>query len=409
MSIALAVCRGVILKTLSVFREVIFITLPSSRGIILKALSANIRIYCCVTGLLLIGCEQNTPPPETLSVAELLGGTPVAGFQTADNIIPFQFPEDHGPHPAFRNEWWYFTGNLQSIEGKSFGYQVTFFRVGLIPPNKAPQLDSNWNQHTLWMAHIALTDVNEQQHYMSERLSRGGPGMAGANGKPLHVWLDDWQLLSSQGQFPWQISVANKDFELQLSVDPIKPIVLQGEQGLSRKSTRPGNASYYYSYPRMSSQGTLQLHDKQYSVSGQSWFDREWSTSALDNNQIGWDWFSLQLQDGSELMYYQIRSTDGSTHSSSQGKWIDPQGKTTRIFASDIQLEPQAYWQSKNGRSYPTQWILRDNKQHHWSIVAPVKEQLMNTTVEYWEGTVNVVDPKTQEIIGQGYLEMTGY
>ena len=371
--------------------------------------SIFLRQYLLLTALLVVGCEHNTPPPKTLSVAELLGGTPAAGFKTANEIIPFQFPRDHGPHPEFRNEWWYITGNLHTAEGRKFGFQVTFFRVALTPPSKALALNSNWNQHTLWMAHIALTDVDEGQHYAAEKLSRGDPGMAGATGSPLKVWLDDWQLVSSEGDFPWRISVNGEDFGLQLFVEPIKPMVLQGEQGLSRKSATPGNASYYYSYPRMRSRGALHVKGTQYSVSGLSWFDREWSTSALDDKQIGWDWFSLQLHDGSELMYYQIRNRDGSTHKNSQGKWINPEGKSTTISASDIQLEPQAVWQSADGRNYPTQWALEDKRGHHWTIIAPVKEQLMNTTVQYWEGTVDVVDQETQQIIGRGYLEMTGY
>ena len=376
-----------------------------------------------LTGLLLLllfllsSCDAGPPPSRGLSVAEALSGTDTTGFKRADTIKPFQFPADHGAHPGYRNEWWYFTGVLTAATGQRFGYQVTFFRIGLSPPATAPALSSRWNRHTVWMAHIALTDIDGQQHYFAEKLARDGVGHAGVSRTateqaPLSVWLDNWQLTySHQGdgsRSPWQLAVASDKFALQLQLTPAKPIVLQGDRGLSRKSPTPGNASYYYSIPRLHSQGSVTLHGRAYTVAGLSWLDREWSTSALDQDQRGWDWFSLQFNDGNDLMYYQLRKTDGGTHPNSQGKWIDSSGAAHSVLPKDIELESLDFYQAPNGQHYPIAWRMR-YRQQQWTIAALVKNQLMDTTVKYWEGAVEVIDHNSQETIGHGYLEMTGY
>jgi len=354
------------------------------------------------------GCEERAPQKHKITVAEALGGSVAEGFARADQVIDFHFPVDHGPHPDYRNEWWYVTGNLADQQGRRYGYQVTFFRIALLPPEQRRDTDSNWNPRHLWMAHAALTDAAGQRHYQQEKFSRGNPGMAGASAQPFRVWLDHWQLQSVDGDFPWQLDVAGDDFSLSLQLTALKPLVLQGNRGLSQKSQTPGNASYYYSYSRLATRGQLQLADGQHQVSGLSWFDREWSSSALDTDQQGWDWFSLQFEDGSELMYYQLRDRQGQTHASSQGSFVNASGAKEAISAAQIHLQPQRYWQDGRGSRYPVEWSL-NYKNRQWIIRPLLDNQLMRTSVTYWEGAVEVVDRDSQRLLGRGYLEMTGY
>ena len=359
---------------------------------------------------LVSGCDETKKPDATISVAGALGGVAAEGFKTADKVISFQFPEDHGTHPEYRNEWWYFTGNLANEQGQRYGYQLTFFRIGLLPPSKHIQQDSHWSHRDIWMAHAALTDDSNNRHYHDEKFSRGNPGMAGARIEPFKVWLDNWQFEALGDPFPWHIDVETNEFSLQFDLTASKPMVLQGNHGLSQKSPNPGNASYYYSYPRLQTTGNIQVGDEHYLVTGLSWFDREWSTSALDEDQIGWDWFSLQLDDGNDLMYYQLRNRQGQPHASSQGKWISANGNTNTIKPEDIDLQVQRYWQDNNGINYPVEWRLHYKIQNRtWIVRALVDEQLMKTSVTYWEGAVEVIDGDGKLLLGRGYLEMTGY
>lgn len=378
--------------------------------------SARKLLYCSLPVIVAIlvsavsGCDEANKADAAFSVADALGGVADEGFKTADEIVRFQFPRDHGTHPEYRNEWWYLTGNLADEQGQRYGYQLTFFRIGLIPPSEHIEQESNWSQRDVWMAHVALTDASNQRHLQHEKFSRGNPGMAGAHYAPFKVWLDNWQLAAAGNPFPWHIAVQTTDFDLEFDLTAGKPMVLQGNQGLSQKSSGPGNASYYYSYPRLKTSGQIRLGDKRYQVTGLSWFDREWSTSALDEDQIGWDWFSLQLDSGSELMYYQLRNTQGQPHAGSQGKWINADGDAITIKPGDIDLQMQRYWQDKDGTNYPVQWRLHyKNESTPWVIRALVNEQLMNTSVKYWEGAVEVIDSDSQQLLGRGYLEMTGY
>lgn len=358
----------------------------------------------------LSACDGPEPPSARFQVAKVLSGTDKGGFETADRIISLEFPRDHGPHPRFRNEWWYLTGNLADSEGRRYGYQITFFRIGLSPPSVTPPQDSGWAYRELWMAHAALTDVRAGKHRHEERFSRGNPGMAGARAEPFRVWLDNWRLESGTGEFPWLARVETDAYELELNLTAVKPMVLQGDQGLSRKSERPGNASYYYSYPRLEAAGILRVDGELRGVAGLSWFDREWSTSALDDDQVGWDWFSLQFEDGTELMYYQLRDTSGRPHPGSQGKWIDADGNASTISPQDIALQVKRRWQAPDGSAYPVEWRLHyRDRGAPWVVRALLEDQLMEATVSYWEGAVEVLDADTGQLLGRGYLEMTGY
>lgn len=357
--------------------------------------------------LLLTGCTEPPAPAAKLSATELLSTVDQAGFARATAPREFSFPRDHGGHPEYRNEWWYFTGNLQSVSGRRFGYQVTFFRFSLTPPGSVKS-DSSWAGNPVWMAHVALTDADDQRHLAEERLVRSGPGLAGVEAAPLKVWVENWQLDGSESAFPWRIDIQGKTFSLALELEPTVGIILQGDQGLSRKSAQPGNASYYYSYPRMRTTGRITLDDTAVQVQGDSWFDREWGTSALAADQTGWDWFSLQLSGGENLMYYQLRNSDGEPDPFSAGTLVSAIGQSERLNPDDIELTPERWWQSPTGRRYPVEWSLRIKSQNRTLRIKPVlDDQEMDLSVRYWEGAVEVFEQK--HLTGRGYLEMTGY
>ncbi|MFO8100846.1 MAG: lipocalin-like domain-containing protein [Dehalococcoidia bacterium] len=291
--------------------------------------------------LMLTGCggsSQNGIEVRPIDVGTALGGEPAEGFERVDTVRQFHFPADHGPHPDFRNEWWYFTGNLNDEEGNRYGFQLTFFRIAVSPDQM--ERESDWATRQVYMAHFAITDAGEKEFHGFERFSRGAVGLAGAELDPLRVWIEDWEMTSRTGnEFPWYLSAASDETALSLTVEPLKDVVLQGEQGLSRKSQQAGNASYYYSITRLAAGGTITVGGVEHSVSGTAWLDREWGTSSLGENQTGWDWFALQLNDGSEVMYYQIRQKDGSADPNSQGVIVDAEGKVTRLRAADVELE----------------------------------------------------------------------
>jgi predicted secreted hydrolase len=370
------------------------------------------RVSTMVLLAALIGCEGEpaSNAATALDLNTVLGGDNVEGYLRADAPRDFSFPRDHGPHAGFRNEWWYFTGNVSTVEGRRFGYQVTFFNaaVSAFAEASAGQARdaanvSAWHSERLWMAHVALTDVDGGEHYPLERFSRENPGLAGATLEPFRVWLEDWQL-TGDAEGPWHLRVTDDAFSLDLDLTASKPPVLQGADGLSQKSPEPGNASYYYSMTRIATAGSIELGGESFTVSGTSWLDREWSTSALGADQSGWDWFSLQFDDGQELMYYQLRTNAGATHPNSAGNWTDVSAQQTLITPADIALEEVNTWTSPSGVVYTTAWNLR-YRGKRWRVEAVVDDQLMALSIPYWEGAVDVVDENGASV-GRGYLEM---
>ncbi len=365
-----------------------------------------------VIGLIGAYLLQPSPPPSRdVAVSSALGGADSAGYQRAYAPRPFQFPADHGPHPEFRNEWWYVTGNLADNAGRSFGYQLTIFRIALSPTT--PPADSSWRVNQVYMGHFALTDVANNRHYGFERFSRGALGLAGAQAAPFRVWLEDWALTGGESDlFPLRLRAREGAIALDLTLDAGKPAVLQGDQGLSQKSAEPGNASYYYSHTRMPTQGTVSVAGQSFTVSGASWLDREWSTSALGPDQSGWDWFALQLDDGRDLMFYRLRHRDGGMDSFSKGILVEPGGQTQLLRGNDVELQPLGQWVSPHtGDRYPSGWRLRLPAEHLDLTVTPkVADQEMRLTVRYWEGAVAVSgQARDRPVTGQGYLEMTRY
>ncbi len=350
-----------------------------------------------------------SPPPTgpALSVDAALGGIPREGFARATEVRPFQFPRDHGPHPEFRNEWWYLTGNLLGPGQERFGFQVTFFRVALTPD--PPDSPSRWAASQVWMAHAALTDVAAGTHESQERFARQALDLAGAYAAPLRVWLGDWQLSSGSEGSPWRLRVSSQPFDLDLELEPAKPVVPQGDNGLSRKSAEPGNASYYYSITRLRTEGEVRSGERRFRVQGSSWLDREWSTSALAPDQVGWDWLALQLADERELMFYRLRRADGSADPHSAGTLVDATGGSRRIGPGDVTLRPLRWWRSGE-RRYPIEWEIDvEPWDRRLRVEALLDDQLMDLSVRYWEGAVRVLDAEKGAPLGVGYLELAGY
>ena len=346
-----------------------------------------------------------------VSVGSALGGDANAGYQRAYQPRPFVFSTDHGPHPEFRNEWWYVTGNLTDASGREFGYQLTLFRIALAPT--APIADSAWRTNQVYMGHFALTDVTDNRHRAFERFSRGTMGLAGAQAAPLRVWLEDWELTSTGPEpFPLRVRAHQDDIAVDLLLDTAKPLVLQGEQGLSQKSAEPGNASYYYSLTRLPTRGTISLNGQMFTVSGASWLDREWSTSALGPEQSGWDWFALQLNDGRDVMFYRLRRKNGGVDSFSKGVLVAADGSTRMLRWNEVDLQPLGAWTSpRTGDRYPAGWRLRvPTEKLDLTVTPKIADQEMRLTVRYWEGAVAVHDHASdRELQGQGYLEMTRF
>jgi predicted secreted hydrolase len=335
-----------------------------------------------------------------------------AGFARALTPRTFSFPRDHGPHLDFQTEWWYYTGNLDTADGRHLGYQLTFFRRGLSPG--APERASAFGTNQIYFAHFAVTDVSADQHQSFERFSRGAAGLAGASGEPFHVWLDDWQVeaLNVVGD-QIHLRAAQEGLALDLTLAAAKPIVAHGDDGLSPKSSAPGNASYYLSYTRLDTTGSVTLADgSQQAVSGESWFDHEWSTSALGSGAIGWDWFSLQLSDGQELMYFQIRKDDGSLEAVSGGTLVAPDGSTRHLTADEVQIEVLDTWHSSaSGANYPSGWRIRIPTAGLDLTATPwIDAQEMQVSFKYWEGAVRLAGTSGgATVTGNGYIELTGY
>ena len=348
---------------------------------------------------------------DRVTVGSALGGGDQPGYQRAAAPQPFHFPADHGPHPQFRNEWWYATGHLTDVSGRQFGYQLTLFRIALAPT--APVADSAWRTQQIYMGHFALTDVANNRHYGFERFSRGAVGLAGAQAEPFRVWLEDWQLTGAGSDiFPLRIEAQENGVAIHLTLNPGKPMVLQGDRGLSQKSAAAGNASYYYSYTRLPTQGAISFSEQTLAVHGASWLDREWSTSALGPDQTGWDWFALQLDDGRDLIFYRLRRKDGGADSFSKGALIAANGQMRLLRQDEVDLQPLGEWRSpQTGDRYPAGWRLRVATEKLDLTVTPkVADQEMRLTVRYWEGAVAVTGRAGQQpITGQGYLEMTRY
>ncbi len=322
-----------------------------------------------------------------------------------------RFPQDHGPHPDFQTEWWYYTGNLQADEGRRFGYQLTFFRRAVVPPDLRRERASDWAADQAYMAHFALSDIDGAGHRAWERLARGAAGLAGAQSGPFQVWLEDWRVEElSPGRY--RLRAAQEDVALELELSEAKPPVLQGQDGYSQKGPQEGNASYYYSLTRLLSTGTLATGGRTYALDGSSWMDHEYSTSALTQGQTGWDWFSLQFEGGRELMVFQIRREDGTVDPFSSGSWVEPDGAVRSLSRDEFEVEVTGRWRSpESGAQYPAGWRLRAPGLGLELEVRPLlADQELNVSYQYWEGAVAARGSLQGETLqGVGFVELTGY
>ncbi len=391
---------------------------PASR----LPLGLRLRVVMVLMMVGVLGACGGVDPPETddpgvtgLRVGEALGGEETDGFRRADAPRVFEFPRDHGPHPGFRNEWWYVTGNLDGPEGERLGFHITFFRVGLAPElaGDAHWHDSAWASPDIWMAHTAVIDREAGHHASEERFVRDGAGLAGATEPVGRVWAEGWQL-ADLDRDRWTLDFSVDDYRLALELEPLRGPVLQGEAGLSQKGPEPGNASYYYSMPRIAVRGEVERAELgRLAVIGQAWMDREWSTSALSEDQVGWDWFALQFDDGLDVMYYQLRKEDGEPHPLSKGRWMPGDAEDRLLEPDQVELELRRWATQPSGNRYPVEWAMRiappdGSASREFTVRAIRDEQEMDTVIRYWEGAVDILDPDG-EAIGRGFVELTGY
>jgi predicted secreted hydrolase len=354
--------------------------------------------------------DDGEPPSQ---LADLLGAEADAGFARALEPREFAFPADHGPHPAFRNEWWYITGNLDDEDGRRFGFELTIFRFALAPSiiESKSKSKSRWRTRQVYIAHLAVTDVDDEHLHVAQRYSRGALELAGAQAAPFHVWIDDWSIAEQPDSDTWRLSASDKNFGVDVELQALQPPIVNGINGLSQKSADRGNASYYYSITRLGTRGTIRIGERDYRVSGLSWLDREWSTSALAAEQVGWDWFALQLSDGSDLMFYGLRNNDGTQDAASAGTFLSANGTTSHLEADDVEITVLDTWESPEGGTYPKKWRLAAPQFGLEVTVTPViANQELFTTVRYWEGAVDVEGKHDgASITGRGYVELTGY
>jgi len=343
----------------------------------------------------------------TSTVAQELGRD--EGWKRVEPGLELTFPADHGAHPGYRTEWWYLTGQLSDARGHRFGYQFTLFRRGLDPRPPAVG-DSPLRAHQVWAGHLALTDIGAQRTRFAERLRRGGTPLAGAARDDLALTIEDWSLVREDDRLRLLAGDPEQGFSLALELEPAGPLVLHGAGGYSAKGGEPGNASAYVSWPRLATRGLLRLDERETRVEGESWFDHEFGSGVLAADCVGWDWFGLQLDDGSELMVFGLRHADGSLDDASAGTWIAPDGSTRALGRADFRLGTTRRWTSpRTAADYPAGWTLEiPSLELVLELAPPVADcELISssTRVSYWEGPVEVRGTRT----GRGYAELTGH
>ena len=324
----------------------------------------------------------------------------------------YEFPRDHHAHRDFKTEWWYFTGNLFDADGRRFGYELTFFRHGVRPPEARDPAASRFIVNDLKFAHFGLSDVSGKRFRFEQKTSRGAFGEAGFDDGNRLAWIENWTL-TANGDNAFDVVAETKEATLRLHLAGTKPPVVHGENGVSLKSAGGGPASHYYSLPRMATTGEIVVDGRPRVIRGESWFDHEWSTSQLAEDQVGWDWLCVQWEDGSELMLYQMRLENGQPDPSSSGTWIGPEGEGTYLRGTDFQMTPAAFWKSKaNGARYPIGWrVTLPGRQTEFTVQAALENQELTLgPITYWEGAIDAVGTREgKPIKGRGYLELTGY
>ncbi len=358
--------------------------------------------------------QQESPAEDRLMT--FLAQSPEDSFAQVLPGRPIVFPRDHGVHSDFRQEWWYFTGRLESAKERVFGYQLTFFRFG--SGEAVQSADSAWSSRQTWMAHLAVTDVVGQRFMAAEDFSRGVLGLAGAESDRFHVWTHHWSVerIGSSNNcrscFIARLEAETDDLALDFNLESVSPPILQGDAGYSTKNAEGSAASYYYSLPGLVTHGTVRIGTETFAVQGESWMDREWSTAVLTSEQQGWDWFSLNLDNGYRVMAFQVRESDQDPFRSAT--ILDANHNKRFPGQTVVQLTPRRFWSNpRQDASYPVDWDIEGTTpEDQWSLqVSPVLDQQeMNLTVRYFEGLVDVEGIWNGEPVrGWGYMELTGY
>jgi predicted secreted hydrolase len=347
------------------------------------------------------------------------GAEDTKGYLSVTGPCDFEFPEDHASHQGYRTEWWYYTGNLQSETGNRYGFQLTFFRRRIIPLESEktwPTPASAWRTGQIYLAHAAISDLDGKHHFYDQRMGRGVLGIAGEfrDRDIVRVFLNKWSAQITPKTH--HLKMISDRFSFDLNLMPVKPPVFHGKKGYSRKGSTPERASCYYSLTRLETTGQVTLSGKTFSVNGLSWMDHEFSTAPLEPGLVGWDWFSLQLSDNTEIMIYLLRQKDGKRSPSSSGTHISSNGNTRHLSMHDIEVTATDTWNSPNSRAvYPARWRLKiPLLSLDLNIVPNMADQEMRTNestgVTYWEGSVSALGFKnSRRISGQGYMELTGY
>jgi predicted secreted hydrolase len=340
-----------------------------------------------------------------------------ASFIHAREGYRYEFPRDHGSHDGFRTEWWYYTGNLTAKDGRPFGYQLTFFRRAM-PLDQVETLPSKWSITQLYLAHFAVSDLAQGRFLYREKLSRAALGKAGAEANRLHVWIDRWRAEATQAaeQQSQILEASDGEMTMALRVVPEKPLVVHGSGGISRKGPQEGQASHYYSWTSLATNGRITIGDESFDVSGTSWMDHEFGSADLGPDLVGWDWFSLQMADQTELMLYRLRRADGTADPASSGTFVDREGRAHPLSITDFTLEPLSFWTSpvSNAR-YPQRWRLTvPSRNLSIELIPRMAEQELrtgrSTQVTYWEGAIESRGTSGgQPLTGVGYMELTGY
>ncbi len=372
----------------------------------INRLSANVIFFFFSLVLLSMGLGCSPPPEQDrVNISRVLSSSIGTGcYDKAEAIVDIRVPEDSGSHDTFQTEWWYYTGNLETSQGRQFGYQLTFFRQALScePVNGS----SKWRTRQLYFSHFAVTDIKNNTFVSDARMNRQSLGIAGAKSHPYRVWVGDWR--AEQVKDHLVLNAKGEKIRIQLYLSEKKPMIRQGKQGLSRKGKARSNASYYYSLPRLGTTGTLEIGTDTYRVKGNSWFDHEWSTSALDANVAGWDWFSVHLSDGRDLMVCQVRRADGTPNGYGFGSISFPDGSYEILSENMFSIQTKAYWTSPaTHKQYPSRWeIFLPGYGIVLDAEPVVQDQEHTHMFAYWEGSVRF---SGNGFGGLGYVELTGY
>lgn len=398
-------------------------------------------------------CRPAAPPAVGADIVGLMSG-PAEGYARAVDPTPIALPADEGPHPAYRTEWWYYTGHLfassddapaapamaaapawlaeADADGRRrFGFQLTFFRSSLAPPTaEAPATSSAppaaggasaWTTTQAYLAHFAVTDVAAERFHSAERFGRGALGLAGAAADPYRVWVGPWSAAAVASGGPAgghgaaggvRLRASDGPVAIDVTLRPAKAPARHGRDGLSAKGPEPGNASYYYSYTRLAATGVVTTAEGAWPVEGGAWMDHEWSTSALAAGRTGWDWLSLQLDDGTDVMAFQIRDAAGAAAPESSGSLVDRAGAVTTLVADAFTLTARGTWRSpRTGARYPAGWRLAAPSAGLDLAITPLlADQELATGFRYWEGAVTAAGTAGgRPVRGRGYVELTGY